>query len=1098
MRKQLLLIALLMLASVGFSQTPVRGEKGTRGNRDCEDVFSEFSATACHSYVWNGIAYTESGDYVQTFEIGNGMETFFYDFDNTPEYYDDWQFLSADDDDYYWDIYTGDGYGHNSSDFMASFSYYDGEDFEPDNFVVLPYAFINSNSKLRFWARQLTDGWEDILGIYVTTATDITTTADFEQVGSDLTISSGTWTQYTFDLGAYAGQTVGIAFRHYNCYGQHAVLVDDIELYLDRGNAPAVSFNNNNGNDVRGERNQLVAIANDRPQGSHIESVFGHANIANASTRDFCDSIVTLHLTITGGPTYEFYDTACDSYDWNGETYTESGDYEQTFAVEIMNGGDEILFSYNFDDVTEDYTEWQWLTADDDTLNWGFYTGGGYGLNGSDFLASFSYYNGTDLEPDNFILLPYTTISSNTKLGFWARQLTYGWEDVLGVFVTTSTDITSTADFEQVGNDMVLYDTVWNRYILDLGAYAGQTLGIAFRHYNCYGQHAVLLDDIVLYNTGGRAADIVFNAIPSNIVRGERNQNMVAKNEPSQYSHIASVPGHANIPKVDVREICDSTVTLHLTINPTLYGDYYASICDNDLPFIWHGVTFDGSDTQTITVEEATSAGCDSIVTLHVTVNPTLYGDYYATICDAQLPYTWYGVTFEEAGTQTTTLENATAAGCDSIVTLHLEVNPVLTGDYYATICDAQLPFTWHGETFTGSGTQTITIENATVEGCDSLVTLHVTVNPELTGDYYATVCESELPYTWHGVTFDDAGEETITIEDATVAGCDSIVTLHVTVNPTLTGDYFATICESELPYTWYDVTFAEAGEETITLENATAVGCDSIVTLHLTVNPSLTGDYYTTICESELPYTWYDVTFAEAGEETVTIENATAAGCDSIVTLHLTVNSTLTGENYVEVCEDKLPYVWHGGLYNAAGSYPITLEGVTAQGCDSIVTLVLSILEAPEVVVTGDTLVSLGGETTLTATGAYSYLWSTGETTASITVSPTAESTTYTVIGVSVDGCTSTAEITVYTFDGILENNFSMSIYPNPVKNVVTVEAEDILNIRLVDMLGQTLYDSNEEGDAAQVDMSSFADGVYFMQVKTVNGIATQKVVKK
>ena len=256
-------------------------------------------------------------------------------------------------------------------------------------------------------------------------------------------------------------------------------------------------------------------------------------------------------------------------------------------------------------------------------------------------------------------------------------------------------------------------------------------------------------------------------------------------------------------------------------------------------------------------------------MTLHVTVNPTQYGDYYSTICESQLPYTWHGVTFTQAGEETITVSGATAQGCDSIVTLHVTVTPTQYGDYYSTVCESELPYTWHGVTFTEAGEETITIEGATAQGCDSIVTLHVTVNPTQYGDYYSTVCESELPYTWHGVTFTEAGEETITVSGATAQGCDSIVTLHVTVNPTQYGDYYSTVCESELPYEWHGVTFTEAGEETITVEGATAQGCDSIVTLHVTVNPTQYGDYYSTVCESELPYEWYGVTFTQAGEET-------------------------------------------------------------------------------------------------------------------------------------------------------------------------------------------------------------------------------------
>ena len=66
------------------------------------------------------------------------------------------------------------------------------------------------------------------------------------------------------------------------------------------------------------------------------------------------------------------------------------------------------------------------------------------------------------------------------------------------------------------------------------------------------------------------------------------------------------------------------------------------------------------------------AAGCDSIITLTLVVNEATYGDTTATVCATKLPYTWYEHTLTETGTATHTLVNA--AGCDSIVTLHLTV----------------------------------------------------------------------------------------------------------------------------------------------------------------------------------------------------------------------------------------------------------------------------------------------------------------------------------------------------------------------------------------------------------------------------------------
>ena len=175
-------------------------------------------------------------------------------------------------------------------------------------------------------------------------------------------------------------------------------------------------------------------------------------------------------------------------------------------------------------------------------------------------------------------------------------------------------------------------------------------------------------------------------------------------------------------------------------------------------------------------------------------------------------------------------------------ITFYVEQDiPPTQGNDYMTICDSELPYTWQGVTFTEGGTQVVTLQ--TPQGADSLVALHLTVYPTQYSKVYMSVCESDLPFVWHGITFNDSGEETITVPGATAEGCDSILTLYLTVNPTLHGDYYTTIYQSQLPFEWHGVTFNESGEETITVPGATAEGCDSIVTLHVTVGAEPVGD---------------------------------------------------------------------------------------------------------------------------------------------------------------------------------------------------------------------------------------------------------------
>ena len=95
--------------------------------------------------------------------------------------------------------------------------------------------------------------------------------------------------------------------------------------------------------------------------------------------------------------------------------------------------------------------------------------------------------------------------------------------------------------------------------------------------------------------------------------------------------------------------------------------------------------------------------------------------DESVTTCDL---YEWYGRTYTESGTYTHT--STTPEGCDSIITLTLTVN--YSHDTTISMM-GEGSVTWNGETFTESGTYERTI--TTVTGCDSVVTLNLVVLPE-------------------------------------------------------------------------------------------------------------------------------------------------------------------------------------------------------------------------------------------------------------------------------------------------------------------------------------------------------------------------------
>ncbi|HRC79708.1 MAG TPA: hypothetical protein PLK25_08385, partial [Bacteroidales bacterium] len=90
------------------------------------------------------------------------------------------------------------------------------------------------------------------------------------------------------------------------------------------------------------------------------------------------------------------------------------------------------------------------------------------------------------------------------------------------------------------------------------------------------------------------------------------------------------------------------------------------------------------------------------------------------------------------------------------------------------------------------------------------------------------------------------------------------------------------------------------------------------------------------------------------------------------------------------------------------------TVTGSLSSGCSNTATVTVTVNSTPTISVTASpTSICVGGTSVLTASGASTYSWSTGGSTASITVAPTSN-TTYTVTGSSGVGCSNTATVTV------------------------------------------------------------------------------------
>ncbi len=316
------------------------------------------------------------------------------------------------------------------------------------------------------------------------------------------------------------------------------------------------------------------------------------------------------------------------------------------------------------------------------------------------------------------------------------------------------------------------------------------------------------------------------------------------------------------------------------------------------------------------------------MVTLNLTVHPV-----YALTLDEQIcegtSYDFHGNLITDAGTYVDTLNSIN--GCDSVITLNLTVLEVLETFLTDTICDGET-LSFNGQDLTTGGTYLHTTTSSI--GCDSIVTMDLTVLPIETETVQMEICEGDV-YDFNGQMLTTSGSYQATVTGSN--GCDSIVTLELTVNPVKATALDEEICEGD-QYDFHGQQIEVSGTYVDTL--STSLGCDSVVTLNLTVHPVFMEIISAVICDDQ-QYDFHGVAMTESGTYVDTL--TTVNGCDSIIILDLTVLPVLSDTLNVEICADEV-YDFEGTELNQTGQYEHTL--VASTGCDSVITLNLLVHE--------------------------------------------------------------------------------------------------------------------------------------------------------
>ena len=326
-----------------------------------------------------------------------------------------------------------------------------------------------------------------------------------------------------------------------------------------------------------------------------------------------------------------------------------------------------------------------------------------------------------------------------------------------------------------------------------------------------------------------------------------------------------------------------------------------------------------------------------------------------------------------------------------------------------------------------------------------------------ITGYY----CEDD-PYYYNGTLLADLGTYTFLYPSIIH---DSLVVVQIQ-NPPPSVSINETLCEGET-FNFLDTIINEPGLYYITRH------CTTYSLLLIEKTPESVS-LKKVVCEGET-YDFFGTPICETGIYTHTQDCKTYE-------LDLTVSPISYHYDEKEICAGET-YNFLGTALRYGGHY----AGVI--GCDTY-ELDLTVKPSPTLQCSGDTLVEYGQLVELTASGANTYLWSTGDTTASITVYPIVDKT-YTVTGFR-NGCSDKASATVKVSNEVDET----VLFPNPANHKVTIYVPLIDGVEILNIFGLPMECVNTPREAVDLDVSRYPDGVYVVHIKRMDNHYYKKLV--
>ena len=320
------------------------------------------------------------------------------------------------------------------------------------------------------------------------------------------------------------------------------------------------------------------------------------------------------------------------------------------------------------------------------------------------------------------------------------------------------------------------------------------------------------------------------------------------------------------------------------------------------------------------------------------------------------------------------------------------------------------------------------------------------------------------------------AGSYSLSVADNSNQTCTTSQSFNINALPLLQSTLNDTICPG-ISYLFNGQSLTVGGTYYDTLTASS--GCDSIITLNLTIDPIINTTLNEIICFGE-SYNFNGQLLTVAGIYNDTLPSITQ--CISIATLNLSVLPNLTSVIDTTICNGDSLEVG-GNVYYEGGTYNIPLLSQT--GCDSSILLKLGIYVL-------DTLVNTNGNIISSAQNGAQYQWINCDDN---TIINNADQQSYTVLEdgiyaviINNGSCIDTSVCVQIVISGIAKNMDSdFAIYPNPATDWLQITGiKQPTDIHIYNIQGKLIWSiKNQQTDyKLNLKENSISSSMYITEI--------------